>query len=357
MELSTKPDFERCLERIDAWFAQEVLDRPPVRFYHHNVEYEAGTALDTRRWADLQQRWFDVEYQVEAFERSIAGHVFHAETFPVFWPNLGPSVYAAFYGGRLLFAEVTSWFEPMISDLDDLSPLAHDPFESDYFRKLEELTLCALERCGDRYLVGYTDVHPSVDCVAAWRGITDMCLDMASAPERLQPLLELSVRDFHAVFDHFNGLVQQQGLPSITWLGIPSFGRLHIPSCDVSAMISTKHFAEFSLPLLRREIVGMTRNIYHLDGRGVAQHLDVLLDMPEIHAIQWVQGLGKDEPILQWVPLLKRIQAAGKSVIVDLQPAELDEFMAAIKPEGIFICISVAPGQESEILRRVEGWR
>ncbi len=140
MELSTKPDSARCLERIDAWFAQEIVDRPPVRFYHHNVEYEAGTALDTTRWASLEERWFDAEYQIDAFERSIEGRVFYAETFPVFWPNLGPSVYAAFYGGHLLFAEVTSWYEPVVTDLDDLSPLAHDPFDSVYFRQLEELT-------------------------------------------------------------------------------------------------------------------------------------------------------------------------------------------------------------------------
>ncbi len=183
-----------------------------------------------------------------------------------------------------------------------------------------------------------------------------MCLDMATAPEQLVPLLELSVRDFHRVFEHFNALVQTRGLPSITWLGIPSFGQLHIPSCDVAAMISTKHFSEFSLPLLRREIVGMTRNIYHVDGRGVAQHLDVLLAMPEIHAIQWVQGLGKDQPILQWVPLLQRIQAAGKSIVVDLQLAELAPFMAAMKPAGVFLCIGVEPGLEPEVLRRVQRW-
>ena len=77
----------------------------------------------------------------------------------------------------------------------------------------------------------------------------------------------------------------------------------------------------------------MDRAIYHVDGKGVAQHLEVILAQPEIQAIQWVQGLGKDWPILQWVPLLQRILAAGKSVLVDLQASELDPFMAAIKPE------------------------
>jgi len=169
--LATKPDFARSMERIEAWFQQSVLDRPPVRFYKHNAQFDAGEPLDRSRWPSLEARWFDVDYQVENFEQSIAGKVFHAETFPVFFPNLGPNVYSAFYGGRLEFAEVTSWFEAVVTDLDDLSPLRSDPFKNVYFKKLEQMPRAALDRSGDRYWVGYTDLHPSLDCVAAWLGI------------------------------------------------------------------------------------------------------------------------------------------------------------------------------------------
>jgi len=356
VELAGKPDFDRCMDRIDAWFAQQILDRPPIRFYKHNLQYEAGEPLDRSRWATLEERWFDVEYQLDAFERSIAGKTFHAETLPVFWPNLGPNVYSAFYAGRLDFAEVTSWYEPVIADLDDLSPLNPDPFANTYFTKLEELTRAALDRCAGRYLVGCMDYHPSLDCVAAWRGPHNLCLDLATTPEKLAPLVERSVRDFHRLYDHFDALLKGRRQPSVTWLGIPSFGKLHIPSCDFASMISTRHFVEFSLPCLHREIAPMTHNIYHVDGRGVAQHLDVLLALPQLHAIQWVQGLGADLPILQWVPLLQRIQAAGKSVVVDLQLEELEPFMERVKPEGLFLCVGVEEGQEPEVIRRVERW-
>lgn len=356
-ELATKPDLARCLERIEAWFHQAVLDRPPVRFYQHNAQFEAGEPLDCSRWPSLAARWFDTAYQIESFEQSIAGKTFHAETFPVFFPNLGPSVYSAFYAGRLEFAEVTSWYEPVLPDLDDLSVLQTDPFQNVYFRKLEELTRAALERCGNRYWVGYTDFHPSLDCVAAWRGIDALCLDLALAPEKLAPLAELSIRDFHRIFDHFDALLKAAGQPSVTWLNLPSAGKLHIPSCDVAAMISPKHFQRFSFPCLRRELAGMDRSIYHVDGKGVAQHLPLILAQPEIQAIQWVQGLGQDWPILQWVPLLKRALAAGKSVLVDVPLEELDGFMAQMPREGVFLCLGVKEGQEAEIIKRVERWR
>ena len=352
LELATKPDFARCLERIEAWFQQAVIDRPPVRFYKHNSQYEGGEALNLSRWASLQERWFDVEYQLDAFERSIADKTFHAETFPVFWPNLGPCVYSAFYAGRLDFAEVTSWYEPALSNLEDAGawPAGFEAVRQNvYFRKIEELTRAALARGGGQYLVGYTDYHPSLDCVAAWRGPENLCGDMVMDAEKLAPVIERSIRDFQRIFDHFDAMVKFAGQPSVTWLGIPS--------CDFASMISPRHFEEFSLPCLRREVQGMTRNIYHVDGKGVAQHLDLILSLPEIHAIQWVQGLGKDLAIQQWVPLLQRIIAAGKSVVVDLQAGELDDFMAAIKPAGLLLCIGVEEGQEPAVLQRVQKWR
>lgn len=245
----------------------------------------------------------------------------------------------------------------MLTDLDDLSVLRRDPCDSPYFKKIEEMTRAALARCGERYWVGYTDLHPSLDCIAAWRGIDALCLDLALTPEKLTPLVELSVRDFHRIFDHFDAMLKAAGQPSGTWINIPCAGKLHIPSCDFAAMISTKHFEQFFLPQLRRELVGMDRAIYHVDGRGVAQHLDVILAQPEIQAIQWVQGLGKHWPILQWVPLLRHILAAGKSVLVDVPMEELDEFMRQMPREGVFLCLGVQEGQEPEVIRRVESWQ
>jgi hypothetical protein len=238
-----------------------------------------------------------------------------------------------------------------------MSILDVDPFQSRYFTKIEELTRKALARCGDRYWVGYTDLHPSLDCIAAWRGIDALCLDMAAEPEKLAPLVERSVRDFHRIFNHFDAMLKGAAQPSGTWINIPCAGKLHIPSCDVATMISTAHFKAFSLPQLQREMRGMDRAIYHVDGKGVARHLDVILEQPGIQAIQWVQGLGADWPILQWIPFLKRILKAGKSVLVDVPMEELDDFMSQMPREGVFLCLGVREGDEADALRRVERWR
>jgi hypothetical protein len=355
LELATKPDFSRAMRRINAWYQQEIIDRPPIRFSTHNAEYAASQQFRLRSWPDLKARWFDAEFQVESFIESLKDRVFLAETFPVFWPNLGPEVYAAFYGSELIYQEVTSYSVPLVVEWEDVAKIRLD-IANGYFRKLEEMTRLALTQCAGRFLVGYTNLHPGADCAAAWRDPQNLCMDLLCSPEEVKKLIALATADFQKVFDHFDAMLKAQRQLSVTWMGIPSFGKLHIPSCDFSAMISAEHFRQFCLPALIQEVKPMTHNIFHLDGSGVARHLDCILELPEVNAIQWVQGMGRNVPILQWVPLLKRIQAAGKSVVVDLQVSELEPFIAAMDPEGVLLCISADPQIQPDIIKRIEKW-
>jgi hypothetical protein len=353
LDLESMPGFDLAMKRVYAWFQGAIIDRPPVRFMAHNAFVDqANQAYPS---GDLRDRWFDAEFQVETFIKSIEGQTFHGETFPVFWPNLGPEIYAGFYGAELHYGEVTSWSIPLVRDWDDMARLKLD-MDNVYLRKLDEITRCALERCAGRFLVGYTDLHPGVDCAAAWRDPQQLCMDMIEAPERVKALIEIAIRDFEAIYDHFDTLLKAHRQLSVSWMGIPSFGRMHIPSCDFSSLISPAMFEEFCLPVLQREVKTMTHNIFHIDGRGVAKHLNAILSVPEVHALQWVQGVGSDLPIMQWVPFIQEMQARAP-VIVDLNKRELDAFMEAVDPEGIFLWIATENEEEElELLKRISRW-
>jgi hypothetical protein len=355
LDLETKPDSDRAMERIRAWYEGEVIDRPPIRFTAHNAEYDLSPDAAGRSWPTLEDRWFEAEYQVDRFEASIRGQEFLAETFPVFWPNLGPGVYAALFGCRLTYGEVTAWSEPLVRDWSEAADLRLDR-GCRHFRALEEMTRLGLDRCRGRYLVGYTDFHPGLDCVADFLGFERLCTAIIEAPDRVKALTEAAGAPFHDVFDHFDRMVKVRRQPSVTWMAIPSFGKMHIPSCDVATALSPRHFEEFGLPAVLREVMGMTHNVFHVDGKGVARHLDRILAIQEVGAIQWVQGMGLDKPMVQWIPLLDRIRAARKSVVIDLEVAELEEFIGATHPEGLFLCIGADPQAQRDIIRRIERW-
>ncbi len=110
------------MARIYAWYEQRILDRPPVRFHHHNVQYERHRSVEGP-WATAQERWLDIEFQIETFVQSLENTEFLGETFPVFWPNLSAVVYNLFLGQEPVFDDVTAWIQPCVENLDRLSDL------------------------------------------------------------------------------------------------------------------------------------------------------------------------------------------------------------------------------------------
>lgn len=358
IEIEGMPQFDMAMKRVYAWFENKIIDRPPIRFQAHN----AFLASETEAVAQMSKKekeawWFDVDLQVDNFLRSIIGRKFHGETFPVYFPNLGPDVYAAFYGTELEFGEVTSWSVPLVHDWAEVDQLKFD-WNNIYFKKLEELTKHALERLTGKALVGYSDLHPGIDCVAAWRDPQQLCFDMIEAPEQVDRLIELAVADFAMIYNHFDKMLKDAGQLSVSWMGIPSFGRMHIPSCDFASLISPKFFERFGVPVLQEEVKTMTHNVFHVDGHGVAKNIDAILNVPEVHAIQWVQGMGTDYPIMQWVPFIKELQSRGVPVVVDLDKGDLKAFMAEMDPIGLFLWVATEnEAEELEILKNVEKWQ
>jgi hypothetical protein len=266
-------------------------------------------------------------------------------------------VFAACYGCPYVFGEVTAWAEPMLGKLPAAAELPAFDWGCEYFRKLDEMTSLALEESRGRFLVGYTDIHPGMDWCAALRGTQALLTDFYDDPESLRVLCGASLGDFLKFFDYFDARLKERRQLSVTWMNIPSFGKLHIPSCDFASMISCEQFEEYAMPCLEQECLHMDHNIFHLDGKGVARHLDRILTLPKLNAVQWVQGVGEDQPIMQWVPLIRKIQGAGKGVVVDVTTGELESFIAEVPPKGIYLCISTgSPEEEDAVLKRVEKW-
>lgn len=353
--LERKPDFVECMKRIYAWYDHQVIDRVPIRFSAHNADY---AVIDTnKRWKDEKSRWYDVEYQVEKAIATIEKSSFLGETFPLIWPNIGPNCFAGMLGCELVFGDVTSWALPCITDEDDPNSIVFNP-DSEYLKILNELTDYALERCKGKYLVGYTDMHPGVDCAAALMGTQPLLLNTIDDPDFIKAVVNRVKPYFFSLMEEFHQKLFSHNQLSVTWMQIPSYEGMHIPSCDHAAMMSPQAFKEVALDAIIEEARHFKHNIFHVDGSGVANHLDTLLAIPEIQAYQWVQGVGADKPIMQWVPLIRRIQAAGKSAVVDLQPSELDAFMEAVRPEGIFLCVDepTAEGQQA-IINKLLKWK
>ncbi len=354
--LESMPQANEAMRRVEAWYHGETMGRPPIRFSEHNSSHNKDITAMIERYGSAKQFWFDAEYHVCSYVESLAGKTMLAETFPVFFPNLGPSVFASYYGVQLEYAATTSWAQHMAEDMEtfDASELKLCTV-CENWNKIDEITKLALELGKDKFLTGYTDLHPSLDCVADFVGPEGLCMALYDCPKKIKAMADVFCKDFEKVFAYYHQQLKTQ--PSVTWMGIPSAKPMHIPSCDFASMLSPAQFEEFALPYILREIKLADYNIFHMDGIGVAQHLDQLLEIKEIQAIQWVQGVGEDEPIMQWVPLIQKIQNAGKGVVVGIQPVELKDFMREVSPKGIYLTMNAEEQEQSDIVKLVENWK
>jgi len=349
-----KPDFDMCLARIYAWYEQRIIDRPPVRFLHHEMEYEKHRAVKGP-WKTSEERWLDVDFQVQTFISSLGTTEFFGETFPVYWPNLSALAYNLFLGQPAVFDDRTAWTHPCIDNLEDL-PTLKVQWDGKYFKAVEAMTHRALELSEGKFMIGHTEMYAGIDCTAMLRGAENLCLDIILRPEPIRHLIDLVFEEFPHVYYHFDRILKEHCQFSVTWMYLPSFETFNVLACDFAANVSPVHFEEFCMPIIRKQAKLFKHNVFHLDGPGVARHIDAILTLPNLQALNWVQGYGINEPIMQWHPLIKKIQEAGKSVIVELKMFELDEFIKKVDPTGIMLLIPVEPSEQKDVLEQVSQW-
>ena len=119
---------------------------------------------------------------------------------------------------------------------------------------------------------------------------------------------------WYEAYRDFSEALAPQGAVT-DWNGILSREGGYIPQCDFSYMLGPDMFEEFVMPILREDMKRLRHTIYHLDGIGEIKHLDALLSLPELNAIQWVYGVGQPGPHA-WLDLYQKVENAGKQVMI-----------------------------------------
>ena len=103
---------------------------------------------------------------------------------------------------------------------------------------------------------------------------------------------------------------------------------------------------------LEQEVQFLDGSIYHLDGIEALKHLDGILEIPGLGGVQWVPGDGKPSAS-HWIPEIKKIQAAGKCVDLDVRPEELEILLKELSPEGLLYHIRAESEQDAKDLLKM----
>ena len=355
-----KPDWEQARARILAWWEGEIVDRPCLQVTAPRAGREAEFLKASHRPPDIsvKQWWTDVDYVVQRTARRIEATFWGGEAFPLFNPNLGPDVFAAFFGAPLRFLDTeTNWVQHIVDDWADFPELRIDE-GNPWYRLQLQLLRAAHEAGRGRWITGIPDTHAGGDALSALRGNERLCMDLYDSPDTVRRAVTELVEGVKQVYDSYFAIVEPEQFGSSSgWLPSWHTGRSNAVQCDFIALVSPAMMQEFILPSIVEEARCLDRAIFHLDGPDAIKHLDALLQVPEIHAIQWVHGAGKG-PMTRWVPLLRRIQARGKSLHLSVTPPEVPAVLEALQPGGLMLHTSTESETEArDLLDSVARWQ
>lgn len=141
-------------------------------------------------------------------------------------------------------------------------------------------------------------------------------------------------------FSEIQTLIRESGNSGgIGWAGIWAPGSTFPLQEDVAYNLSPDMFRRFCLPHIHDQIAAMEYPFFHLDGVGMIPHLDMLLGISKLKAIQWVPGPG-EERLDRWYDLVRRILSAGKSVQVYAQAEEVDSLVSNVGSRGLLVILT-----------------
>jgi hypothetical protein len=356
MGIDRVEDWDLRIKRQDAFWDCAVIDRACV-----NIKFQRPAPIypfPEGHHSTMQECWMDVAWQAERAKATVENTVYMGDALPLALPNLGPDYFPALYGGDLIFEKTTSYIKPFLKDWETADSVKLSR-KHPYWKKMDELYDAFLEVGKGRFYVGWPDLHPGADCLVGIRGPSEMAMDLYDEPDVIKQMIPQVTRDFLETYDYYYQKLSAAEQACTGWPGVVSSRKWHVPSCDFSYMIGPDQFNEFFLEGLREESEHFEASLHHLDGPGCLNHLDSLLGIEKLNAVQWVWGAGNGNAS-DWIAVFQKIQTAGKGLqIVEIEPKHIDVIIENLRPEGVWMnVVGVKTEEQGEhILKQVARWK
>lgn len=335
---------------LGSWSATVLADMP-----HEVTEAPAPPA-------SVRDRYVDAERRAHRNHHRLAHCAFPVDVLPVSDTDIGPGSLALFIGSDPGFSEETVWFEPSIQDCaepEKLPPLVFD--ETSQWWQVTEATLRVCAELGrGKYMVGCPDLVENVDILAALRDPQTLLIDMIERPDWVeQKVAEINQVWFEAYQRIYDIIKLDDGSSAFGAFRVWGPGKTAKVQCDACAMFSPAMFRRFVAPALSEQCQWLDYSMYHLDGTQAMCHLDALLEIDALDAIEWTPQAGIEQgghPC--WYELYRRILDGGKSVQIFAAKEEVIPLLDAIGGKGVYIMTSFADENEAaEFGARVTPYR
>ena len=308
---------------------------------------------EPKPYKDLNQRWFDPQWRAEYLDWYVAHSCLKADMLPVANTQLGPGSLAAILGGVFEGGEDTIWIHPRPTVVNgsaiDIDEIRFDPQHPNYLLHKQLLQACKQKAQG-HYYVGMPDLMEGMDVLAALKGTDKVLLDTVMQPEVLEHQMQQINDIYFQVFDELYDIIREGDEMAFCYFSSWAPGKMSKLQSDISTMISVDDYRRFVQPFIREQCQKIDYTLYHLDGVGAMHHLDALLEIKELNAIQWTPGVGEPQGgSPKWYDLYKKILAGGKSIMACwVTLPELRPLLDNIGGDGVHVEMDFHNEQEVE---------
>lgn len=304
----TSEDWARINETYTKWW-NGTLGRPVIK----GIEWTGPAPEGMISQANVHDFSKTPEDIINTLDVAISRQKFHGDAFPmVGFECFGPGVVAAFLGCELDNSSGRVWFHDKRNLTPDQLHLEFDP-NNKWLCRLKDIYAAGNKKWNGSVLMGMTDLGGELDVLASFLGTENLLYSLYDYPEDIDRL----AKEIHELWFKCYNELQSVLLPinpgNSDWSGLYSKEPSYVQQCDFSYMISPDMFEQFVLPYLDDSAKRLTHTLYHLDGVGELPHLDMIMSIPEIQAVQWVPGDGKESP-KHWREVYEKIDKAGKKM-------------------------------------------
>ena len=144
-----------------------------------------------------------------------------------------------------------------------------------------------------RYLAGCPDLVEGLDILASLRASEPLLCDLVERPAEVEARLAEIQQAWFEVYARIYEIIRQpDGSSAFHAFYLWGPGKTAKLQCDISAMISPRMFKRFMVPILNQQCAWLDQALYHLDGHQCLVHLDALLSIEGLDAIEWTPDPG-----------------------------------------------------------------
>ena len=327
-----KNDIDATYSRFSHWWEHKGL------VVSSAVPLNAST-IEREHMVD-EKKYHDPEEGAQWLLQKLGDQVFPGDNLPFIDTDIGPGSLALFLGCQPKTHGESVWFHSPYTGRSEIPDLSVWDDENFWWLRTQQLFKRIQASAGEQVFLPFPDLCENIDVLASLRGAESLMFDCIDDPAWVMEKVNQIGDLYETAISKFLPLVQRSdGSTSFHAFRLWGEGITAKIQCDASAMISRDMFDTFVLPSLNRQCEFLDNSLYHLDGTQSIQHLDSLLGIPGLNAVEWTPQAGiesGEHP--RWYPMYRRILDAGKSLQILVEDLEhVPRLLQEIGTDGVYL--------------------